>query len=185
MITAEQVGRNLHITVEGVEPAYVVRPLPGRAAIQITDTYLAGASGAEGTIAITEALQIAFDGGVFDPEAGVFHAAPEDAQPNFARASMELSLTETNSVLLAAFFWQTLLGIDGVNEFIRGGEGVAGTVKALRALVQRTGHFALLTSPSSESVDLTSEASTPTTSSHPSGSKPGKKPQDKRPKKTS
>ena len=87
---------------------------------------------------------------------------------------------------MPAFLWQTVLGLPGVTAFIQGGEGVAGGVKALWALTVRLGISPSRTSPSSALDELTRlQAVTPNTSSPQGGVKPGKQPQDKRPKQNS
>ncbi len=179
-VTASKVGRDLHITVEGIDHPFVIRPLPGRAGVQITDTYLKGSVGGAGQDDILDALIIAVDGGVFDGERWV--PVPEAEQTNFTRIGFELSQAESEAVLMPAFFWQTVLGMDGVNAYIEGGEGLAGTLKAVGALSRRLGLLARPTSPSTASVSPTLAASTPSTSTPAAGVKHVKKPQDKRPK---
>jgi hypothetical protein len=181
-IKATQEGRNLHIRVEGVDDPFVIRPLPGRAGLQITETYIAGSTGQARAEAITEALQMAVDGAVWDEGTQRWAPLPEDEQVNYTRIGFELALAEAESVLLPAFFWQTVLGIDGVNEYIEGGEGLAGSVKALGALVARLGRLRPQTSLSTASAAPTSTASTRRTSTRPGGGKPGKQPRDRLPK---
>ncbi|WP_402843797.1 hypothetical protein [Microbacterium sp. GXS0129] len=149
MITAEKVGRNLHLTVEGIDEPYVVRPLPGAAGLQITDTYLNSMGG--DTIGMAEALQIAFDGARENAITGRWEPLPEAEQSNYRRMGRELSQSEAETVLMPAFFWQTILGIDGVTAYIEGGEGLAGTLKASAALTSRLGTLARRTSPSTAS----------------------------------
>lgn len=182
MIKAEQVGRDLHLTVEGIEAPFVIRPLPGRAGMQITDTYLKGATGQASNLEIEVALSIALDGAVLEDDS--WAPLPADERVNGNRMGVELSLIETEHVAQCAFFWQTVLGMAGVNAYIEAGGGVAGGSKALWALVVRLGISPSTTSPSSALESLISLASTPTTSTHPDGKKPGKQPQDRQPKKT-
>lgn len=182
-IHAEQVGRDLHIRVEGIDAPFVVRPLPGRAGLQVTDTYLSGAGGTARADEMANAMVMAVDGAIYDPDTDRWGPVPEDQQANYTRIGFELSQAEAESVLMPAFFWQTTLGIAGVKAYIDGGEGIAGTVKATGALAQRLAIFARKTSPNSGSVAPTSTASTPSTPSHPNGAKPGKPPRDRQTKK--
>lgn len=167
-LTAEQHGRNLHLTVEGVD-TFVIRPLPGRVGVQITETYLEGATNRASSQEVEEALMIAVDGAVWDETAGRFVPVPEPERAIYNRVSDELRLGEAESVLLPAFFWQTVVGIAGVRAFIEGGEGVAGGIKALWALVARLGISPSKTSHSSALDDLIRLAATPSTSSPQSG----------------
>lgn len=145
MITAEKQGRNLVLTMEGVDP-FVIRPLPGRAGIQITETFLATMGGTP-NIDLARALQIAVDGGVLEGDR--WAPRPESEQENFTRIGMELSQDESEAILMPAFFWQTVLGMDGVRAYIDGGEGLAGTLKAAGALSVRLGLLVRRTSPAS------------------------------------
>ena len=182
MTKAEKVGRDLHITpFEGMDP-FVIRPLPGRAGIQITDTYLGVSGGESRAQEMTEAMMIAVDGAVYDPDTDRWEPVPEDQQTNFRRIGMELSQDESESVIMPAFFWQTVLGVDGVKAYLEGGEGLTGTLKATGALSRRLGLLVLPTSPSSASDDPTSAGGTPSTSTRPSGKRSGRQPQDRRPK---
>ncbi|MEQ6899284.1 hypothetical protein [Microbacterium sp. KR10-403] len=147
MTKVEKVGRDLHIVpFEGMDP-FVVHPLPGRAGIQITDTYLGVSGGENRAQEMTEAMQIAVDGAVYDEESGRWRPLPEDQQTNFNRIGMELSQDEAEAVIMPAFFWQTVLGLDGVKAYLEGGEGLAGTLKAAGALSRRLGLLVLPTSP--------------------------------------
>lgn len=169
-LNAQQVDRDLHLTVDGAD-TFVVRPLPGRIGKQITDTYLDGAAGNGDPVAVEAALMIAVDGGVWDDETARYVPRPDGDRPIYDRISDELRLGEAESILLPAFFWQTVLGIAGVNAYIEGGEGIAGGVKALWALVARLGLSPLRTSPSSALENLIRLASTPTTTSPTGGAK--------------
>lgn len=180
MVTATEVGRDLHLTVEGIAP-YVVRPLPGRIGEQITSTYLNSAVGSATTEEMTDAFRMALDGGVLNGDRYV--PLPEAEQHNYNRLQDELRTAEAESILMPAFLWQTVLGLSGVTAFIEGGEGVAGGVKALWALTARLGISPSRTSPSSALDDLIQlQAVTRSTSTRPGGVKPGKQPQDRRPK---
>lgn len=180
MVTASEVGRDLHLTVEGVAP-FVVRPLPGRIGEQITSTYLEAAVGRASTEDMTDAFRMAVDGGVKDGDRYV--PVPESEQHNYNRIQDELRTAEAESILMPAFLWQTVLGLSGVTAYIEGGEGVAGGVKALWALTARLGISPSRTSPSSALDDLIQlQAATPSTSTRPGGVKPGKQPHDRQPK---
>lgn len=144
MITATKDGRNLVLTMDGVDP-FVIRPLPGHAGRQITDTYLNSASGKATTADLTTALQMAVDGAVLDGDRWV--PRPDAEQTNFNRIGMELSQEESELIIMPAFFWQTVLGMDGVKAYIQGGEGLAGTLKASGALTARLGLLVRRTSP--------------------------------------
>lgn len=145
MITASKDGRNLVLTMEGVDQPFVIRPLPGHAGRQITDTYLNSIAG--GGADLAAALQMAADGAVLDGDRWV--PRPEPEQTNFNRIGMELSQEEAELILMPAFFWQTILGMDGVRAYIEGGEGLSGTLKASGALTARLGLLARRTSPAS------------------------------------
>ncbi|GGD33080.1 hypothetical protein GCM10010915_11820 [Microbacterium faecale] len=169
-LKAQQVDRDLHLTVEGAA-TFVIRPLPGRVGKQITDTYLDGAAGHTDGTDVELALMMAVDGAQWDDETGRYVPLPEEQRTVYNRVSDELRLGEAESILLPAFFWQTILGITGVNAYIEGGEGIAGGVKALWALVARLGVSPLQTSPSSALESLIRLASTPTTTSPTGGVK--------------
>lgn len=159
-VHAEKVGRDLHLTMDGVDGAFVVHPLPGRAGLQITDTYLRvttpAPEGAPKSAATTrakelsDALIMAVDGARQNAITGAWEPVPEDEQTNFGRIGMELAQAEAEQILMPAFFWQTILGMDGVRAYLEGGEGLAGTLKAAGALSARLGLLARPTSPSSE-----------------------------------
>lgn len=180
MVTASEVGRDLHLTVEGVAP-FIVHPLPGRIGEQITSTYLSAAVGAASTEDMTDAFRIAVDGGVLDGDR--FVPRPIEEQHNYNRIQNELRTAEAESIVMPAFLWQTVLGLSGVTAFIQGGEGVAGGVKALWALTARLGISPSRTSPSTALDDLIQlQAGIPSTSSPQGGVKPGRQPQDRQPK---
>lgn len=145
-VTAEKVGRDLYLRFEGVDTPFVIRPLPGRVGIQITDTYLAVSGGENRAQELTQALQIAVDGARRD-ESGRWVPVPEDEQVNFNRIGDELSQDEAEAIMMPAFFWQTILGMDGVKAYLEGGEGFSGTLKATGALSRRLGLLVRPTSP--------------------------------------
>lgn len=182
MVTASEVGRDLHLTVEGLD-AFVIKPLPGRVGEQITNTYIEAAVGRASTQDMTDAFRMAVDGAVKDGDRYV--PLPESEQHNYNRIQNELRTAEAESILMPAFLWQTILGLTGVTAFIQGGEGVAGGVKALWALTARLGISTSRTSPSSALDDLIQlQAATPSTSTLPGGKKAGLQPQDRQPKQT-
>ena len=174
MITTARVGRDLHITVEGVDDPYVVRPLPGHAGVQISDTFL-GATGSLGTAEdLAEALMMAVDGAVQDEATGRWVPVPEDQRTNYNRLGRELRQSEAESVLMPAFFWQSILGDGGVRLYVEGGGGLPGTLKATGAMAGRLRLLQQRTSPSSALGILTPTGPFPTgTSSRPAGKKRG------------
>jgi hypothetical protein len=147
MITTERHGRNLHIFVEGVDDPYVIRPLPGNAGVQVTDTYLGSAAGVDNTAELLLALVMCVDGAVEDPETGRWVPLPEDQWTNYNRLGRELRQTEAEAVLMPAFFWQSILGDDGVKLYVEGGEGLPGTLKATGAMAARQRLLTSRTSP--------------------------------------
>ena len=146
MVNAEKQGRNLVLALEGVDP-FVIKPLPGHAGRQITGTYLASLGRKVPAQEMAGALQMAVDGAVLDGD--VWVPVPDAEQTNYNRLGMELSQTEAELILMPAFFWQTILGMDGVRAYLEGGEGNTGTLKAMGALHARLGTLARQISPSS------------------------------------
>lgn len=172
MITTERHGRNLHIIVEGVDDPYVIRPLPGNAGIQITATYLGSAGGIENTQEFLHALIMAVDGAAEDPETGRWVPLPEDQWTNYNRLGRELRQTEAEMVIQPAFYWQTILGDDGVRIYLEDGGGLTGALKALGALRNRASLLTTRTSPLSPSaLSMTTGSPQPGTSSRPVGGK--------------
>lgn len=150
-VTAEKVGRNLHITMEGVDP-FVVRPLPGLAGLQITDAFINTAGGMSAE-EMDAAFRMAFDGARQNALTGRWEPLPEAEQTNYTRMGLELSQVEAEEVLMPAFLWQTTLGIDGVRAYLDAGGGMAGTLKAMGALSRRLGLLARRTSPKASATD--------------------------------
>lgn len=150
MIEASKQGRNLVLTIEGLDP-FVIKPLNGRAGVQITDTYLRSGAGRASAKEFSDALIMAVDGARQNAITGLWEPVPEEEQHNFARIGDELSQSEGELVIMPAFFWQTILGMDGVSAYIEGGEGLAGTLKASGALSHRLALLAPTTSPNSAS----------------------------------
>lgn len=178
-IKAVEVGRDLHITVEGVDDVFVIRPLPASAGRQVTETYLQGSVFLADAKEVEAALLIAVDGGQKTDAGWV----PLEHRPVQERMDDTLRQTEAEQVAMAAFFWQTVLGIDGVNEYLDAGGGITGMGKAVWALTVRLGISPQGTSPDSVLASLMPEGSIPSTSIRPGGKKPGKQPQDRQPKK--
>lgn len=174
MITTARVGRNLHITVEGVDEPYIIRPLPGHAGVQLSETFLGSAGGLGTAEDLAEALMMAVDGAVEDEKTGRWMPVPEDQRTNYNRLGRELRQSEAESVLMPAYFWQSILGDEGVRLYVEGGEGLNGTLKATGAMASRLRLLQQRTSPSSALGILTPTAPFPTgTSSRPAGKKHG------------
>ena len=68
---------------------------------------------------------------------------------------MPIRQAEAESLSLCAFYWQTVVGIEAVQAFIDGGEGTAGSLKALNLLLMRIGR-----SPSPSSLQAVTESLT-------------------------
>lgn len=174
-ITASKVGRDLHLTVEGVSDPFVIRPLPGWAGRDLTERYLAFSSGRTDPADMELLLQHAADG--IDETGEWISGGPVHTQ-----IDNTLSLDEAHDVLVPALLWQTVLGMKGVQTFLGAGGGDTGAVKALWSLVSTLGGSSSLTSPASALETLIQTlASTPPTSTPQGGVKPGKQPQDRRP----
>lgn len=185
MITAEADGRNLKLTVEGLEEPFIIRPIPGNAGHQITDVYLRSMSQAAEPSEMALALAIALDGAV-RTDSDSWAPVPPEERVNSRRLGNEVSAAEGEDITMAAFFWQTLLNTAGVNAYLSEGGGVGGLEKATWALVHRLGLSPETTSPSSALESLIQlQGSIPSTSSPQGGAKPGKQPQDRRPKQSS
>ena len=183
MITAATQGRNLHLTVEGIDEPFIIKPLPGNAGYQLTETFLRTNVGAATPEEMSEALAMALDGGRKD---GDLWAAVEDEQRvTSKRLGDEVSLGEAEDIAMAALMWQTVLQDVGVNIYLNSGGGVEGLSKATGALVARMGLSSQLTSPNSALESLIQlQDSFPNMSSRPDGVKPGKRPQDRQSKAT-
>lgn len=182
MIQAEQQGRDLVLTMEGLDP-FVIKPLPGRAGVQVTDTYINGTSGAVRAEEMAAAMIMCVDGAVFDEDTDRWVPVPLEERHNYTRIELEMRQAEAELILMPAFFWQSTLGIDGVKAYVGEGGGLAGTLKATGALFRRLAIFERKTSPNSGSVAPTNTGSTPSTSSLADGVKPGRPPLDRLPKK--
>ncbi|WP_167131925.1 hypothetical protein [Paramicrobacterium chengjingii] len=173
-VTAEQVGRNLHLVVEGAGDAFVISPLPGWAGMALTQQYLGIATGNIEPTGMEALLMHAVDG--VTPEREWI----EDG-PVYTDIQNRLSLAEAQDVLIPAMLWQTVLGTKGVRTYLDEGGGDKGGVKALWSLVSTLGGSSSLISPASALETLIqSQADTRPTSSPQSGGRPGKKPQDRK-----
>jgi hypothetical protein len=146
MINASLVGRNLHLHLDGIDEDFVIQPLGGRDGRKLTEQFLLIATGrlpAEGMQAILETAVGA---------------------ETFERIQVEASAHEGEDLTQAAFYWQTVLGMDGVNAYISGGEGMAGSKKALQLLALTLGISPTQTAPSGALESLIqSQAPTPPT----------------------
>lgn len=150
-VTAEKQGRNLVLTLEGVDP-FMVRPLPGLAGVQITDAYIHAAGGMSAA-EMDDAFRMAVDGARENAITGRWEPLPIEEQANYARIGRELSQAEAEEILMPAFLWQTTLGMDGVNAYLEAGGGLPGTLKATGALSRRLGLLARRTSPKASATD--------------------------------
>lgn len=149
-VTAEKQGRDLVLTMQGVDGAFLIHPLPGRAGEQVTNTFLQTGAGANRAKEMTDALIMSVDGARQNALTGLWEPLPVEEQANFNRIGMELAQAEAEAILMPAFFWQTILGMDGVKAYLEGGEGLSGTLKAMEALSRRLGLLLRPTSPSSD-----------------------------------
>lgn len=137
MLTYEKRGRNLLLTVEGVAEPFIIPPLPTNPALQATETYIGVTGGGTSAEDLAAALMMAVDGAVLNTDTNRWEPHPEAERVNYTRAGDELSQEEAENLLSAAFFWQTALGLSGVQQFIEAGEGTAGSFQAYVSLVGR------------------------------------------------
>lgn len=157
-------GRNLSITIENVPEPFIIKPLPGFAGERATEAFIQIAARLRAPEELTRVWQMVLDG---VDESG----EPIEDGPNWLRVKNTLSLHEGESVIHPAFYWQTTLGIDGVNEFIEAGEGLAGAKKVLERLILTLGISPMQTSRSSGLETLTQQlGGTPPTSTPNGGS---------------
>lgn len=164
MISAAQQGRDLAITVEGIESPFVIRPLPGRMGKALTDLYLRTIVRDLPVTQMEDVFRIALDGGQWDGDDLI--PLPYEQQTVYRRCDDELSTAEAQDVLHPAFFWQTVLGFSGVKAYTDAGGGFEGGVKALGFLAQTLGVSPLTTSPSGalETLIRLQASTSPTTS---------------------
>ncbi|MEN0083998.1 MAG: hypothetical protein AAGC66_04440 [Leifsonia sp.] len=170
MASFTQQGRDLHITIDGVDDPFVIRPVPGRRGQELTEYFLRVAAGQpldglpDAPPDMATVLNWAVNG---VDENGDWITDGENSR----RVFNQLTLSEGEDVLLPAFYWSSVLGIKGVQEYFAAGGGMAGGVKALGSLTMTLGISPLVTSQSSVLATPTpSQADTTTTSSPPDGS---------------
>ncbi|MFF1875905.1 hypothetical protein, partial [Kitasatospora herbaricolor] len=166
MASFTQQGRDLHILIEGVDDPFVIRPLPGRRGQQLTDYFLKIASqlpleGPDAPEDMETILNWAVNG---VDENGDWITAGENSR----RVYNTLTLEEGQDVMLPAFYWSTVLGLKGVEEYFSVG-GMAGGVKAMGSLALTLGISPLVTSPSSVLATPTPSQASTTTTSTPNG----------------
>ncbi len=135
-VIAAQDGRNLKLTIDGVEP-FIVKPLPGFAGAKATEMFIEIAARQRVPEDLEQVWQMVLDGITGADENG--DPIPVLDGPNWQRVRSTLSLHEGEDVIHPAFYWQTTLGIDGVNEFIESGGGLAGAKKVLERLILTLG----------------------------------------------
>jgi len=128
--TATLQGRSLAIHIDGIDEPFIIKPLGGRRGQALTNLFIEMTAGqrpgAEMEAVLVEAV----------------------GAETYERTQEELSLFEGQSVLLPAFYWQTVLGLDGVEAYLSGGEGMAGAKKALQLLIMSLGISPTQTAPS-------------------------------------
>lgn len=147
----EKHGRNLHIWPEGITEPFIIKPLPGNVGLQITDSYINSLAG--DSQGLLDALMIAIDGARQNALTERWEPLPEEDRVNYNRIGLELSLEEAETVMMPAFFWQTVLGFSGVKTWLEAGEGLTGTLKAVGALHARSGNFLHRTSSKASATD--------------------------------
>lgn len=145
--TATLHGRDLVLAVEGIDDPFIIKPLPGVKGKELTHLFLAIATRQETPVPMETVLKWAVNGAERN-DADEWEWI--DDGPNSRRIEDELALHEAEDVFMPAFYWQTVLGIDGVNAFLRAGGGMTGSVKALGFLASTLGISPFTTSPSSE-----------------------------------
>jgi hypothetical protein len=185
MINATLQGRRLVLTVSGgdddpaIEP-FVISPLPGDTGRALTADYLNLILGIGNVTEERKAeiFEISLDG--VDPATGHLRRdeiSGEPLKPNSDRIGQEVTQEEGEALVLAAFMWHTIVGMDGVRAFLNdmGREGaVAAAGKAVRLLTQRLAISPSTTSPNSELGSLIrTPAVTPSTDIPRGGARPG------------
>ncbi|WP_105033492.1 hypothetical protein [Cryobacterium aureum] len=128
--TATLHGRDLHIQIDGIAEPFIIKPLGGRRGQALTDLFV---------------QIVASERPGSEMEAVLAEAVGFDV---YERVQNDLSLNEGQNVLLPSFYWQTVLGLDGVNAYLSGGEGMAGAKKALLLLTMSLGISPTQTAPS-------------------------------------
>lgn len=136
LVTAVEQGRNLLITITGVEP-FLVRPVVSSQGAWLTTEYFTILSqpldGYEKFERMNALLCIALDGGVWTAD-GRVEPRPESEQKNWPRLDTDVSLGEGRLIAELAFFWSTVLAMRGVEIYLEHGGGDAGTEQAVFAL---------------------------------------------------
>lgn len=161
MIKAELQGRRLILTVQtaddeqAIEP-FVVEPVPMGVGRQLTADY----------------LNISMGVGDISPERKEEIFTIAVGAENRARAEELLTQPEGEELLLKAFMWQTIIGMDGIAAFDEAGGGVAGAVKSIRLLTARSGLLPSMTSPNSALGNQIQQAATPGTNTPQDGAQP-------------
>lgn len=158
---ATQVGRNLRLEIEGLE-SITVQPLKAKHGLMLTQGFTEYATKGISNELWEGMLLGALDG--FDE-----NDEPIRDGTNYAYLQENATLAEGEQILHAAFYWQTILGMDGVNAYLDEGGGVGGALKVMSALLFRLGLSHLTTSPNTESVNADPMADTSTTSSQKAG----------------
>lgn len=158
MIQAELQGRRLILTIEtnDDEPAiapFVVEPLGMRVGRQLTVDYV---NWCMGVGQLTP-----------DRKEEIFTIAV--GTENRARADDTLTQAEGEELLIKAFMWQTIIGMDGIKAFDEAGGGTAGALKSIRLLTSRLGLLPSPTSPNSESANPMQQAGTRATTTRSGG----------------
>jgi hypothetical protein len=134
----EQVGRDLHITLTDVDEPFIIKPLPGYAGEHLTRSFIEIAAQQALPEGLVDVWQMSVDG-VLPGETSDGNPIPIVDGPNYSRVKNTLSLSEGEAVVVPAFYWQTTLGIEGIKAFTSGGEGLAGSKKALELLIWTLG----------------------------------------------
>lgn len=185
MTKATTEGRQLVLTVEGVDTPFRVDPLPAKRGKALTELFLAAALGQLSGV-VAEAIFIESIGpsnysrmsGLYvdeydrvtgaylrtwDPEGSKVHSEflENESEASFmGRDRVEaldepdldgepIRQEEAEALCLAAFYWQTVVGMEAVSAFINAGEGTEGSLKALSLLQVRMGLSPSTTSRSS------------------------------------
>lgn len=164
----------------------IVDPLPAKRGVQLSRLYVTQALGtipelgvetptSEGLESvfieavgpdnyarIAGAIVVATEEGSAVRDAGVRYLAYEEHDGQVAPDGEPLRHEEIQNILQAAFFWQSVVGIDGVNAYLENSDLTSG--KALGLLLTALGIQLSRTSRSSESENQTPQAGTPGTS---------------------
>jgi len=186
MFTQTESGRALILTLtqnddeDPIEP-FIVQPLPMKIGRQLTAEYLQMAVRPEHPDPLLpemtqerkeDIFTICIDGA--DPDGNVRTDENGDPiRPQRDRADALLSQAEGEELLIKAFMWQTIVGMDGLKAFDEGNGGTAGALKAIRLLQMRLGLLPSTTSRSTASANQTQQADTPDTTIRAAGAGSG------------